>query len=74
LHPKQNLESELNWQACFGALPSQFSSASVKGLSEPQFFSSVPDPTLRGGCMLCFLDDGQGMTTGDLTVFYMIYL
>src|ERR1700721_108198 len=31
LHPKQNIESELEWQTCSGTMPSKFSCSSVKG-------------------------------------------
>jgi len=30
-------------------------------------FVTVPDQSLRGGYMLCFLDDGQGMSPGTIT-------
>jgi len=32
--------------------------------------SAVPDQSLRGGYMLCFLDDGQGMTPGIVIYAY----
>ena len=32
LHPKQNIESDLKWQTCFGTVPSKVSCLSGKGL------------------------------------------
>ena len=32
LHPKQNIESELKWQTCFGTTPKKFSCSSGKRL------------------------------------------
>jgi len=37
LHPKQNIESELKWQTCFGTVPSKFCCSSGKGLMELTF-------------------------------------
>jgi len=32
---------------------------------------TVPDQALRGGYMLCFLDDGQGMSPGTNAFSYL---
>jgi len=32
LHPKQNIESEIKWQTCFGTMRSKFSCSSGKWL------------------------------------------